>query len=266
MASIKHLSQNYINKLSYPEGILLEIIPSETSLNSISDMQTVLHMIGQYSGRFAFEIWKDDKFSFHFYSSSSGCEGLLRGQLSSVYPQCEIRKSNSSFTLMKAGDYISSCNLVLNYSDFSLKQANDFHYDPLRHLITAMNIHDCRFLIQVLFKRKKKIPKKTLVLMYQKNVKFVFQCIIRIVTISPNRDITIECCEHLSHIFSVFDSDGNGLSPKFPIIVNLNPIVKRNFPLIGKKFLICSSELASFVHLPVGLGNIIDYVNPSLSW
>ena len=90
---LHRLSQDEINRLSFPDGILLKVVPSETSLDSMIGMQRVLYMLQQYPSRFSFEIWKDKSFSFHFLSSSKSAEGMLKGQLSSVYTQFIINRS-----------------------------------------------------------------------------------------------------------------------------------------------------------------------------
>jgi hypothetical protein len=89
---LHRLSQNEINSLVFPQGILLEATPSQTSLDSVIGMQKILYMMQQYPCRFAFEIWKDKGFSFHFFSSSKSVEGMLAGQLRSVYPQTVVKK------------------------------------------------------------------------------------------------------------------------------------------------------------------------------
>lgn len=249
--------------------MLLEITPSETSLNSISEMQTTLWMLGQYPSRFSFEIWKDKGFRFHFFSLSKSAEGLIRGQLSSVYPQCEIKKSSSFMPSISTGDYVSSCTFKQIGQYFSLRNPANFHSDPFRHLLSAMNVHNSKFIIQFLFETKKKIPKEAVITLYQKNLSLlVFRCLIRIIAINKNREKAKESCIHLARIFSVFGSENSRLIPKFPRFHNpLKSVAKRKFPIFQKAILLSIPELASFVHLPVGARGLgVEYSKPSLSW
>jgi len=269
MIITKRLFSKDFTNFTFPAGLLLEVVPSDTSLNSISEMTSILKMLGQYPSRFSFEIWKDKRFSFHFFSLSKSAEGLIRGQLSSVYPQCEIKKSSSFMPSINPGDYVSSCTFKQIGQYFSLNNPDDYHSDPLRHLLSAMNIHNSKFIIQFLFEIKKKIPKEAVITLYQKNLSlFVFQCLIRIIAINKNREKAKESCIHLARIFSVFGSESSRLIPKFPYFYNpLKSVAKRKFPIFQKAILLSIPELASFVHLPVGARDLgVEYSKPSLSW
>jgi hypothetical protein len=276
------LSQNEINSLDFPQGILLEATPSQTSLDSIIGMQKILYMMQQYPCRFAFEIWKDKGFGFNFFSSSKSVEGMLAGQLRSVYPQTVVKKSKANIPRLMEGDYVSSCSLSLYGAEFNLRCPEDFHYDPLLHVIEAMNQHNSKIIIQILFERIGKIPKdKRIVLTQKYDENFFFRdrrlpimkCLIRISSLSEDSYKAREAMEHVSRTFSVFDSDRCQLSPDlmfYPLIENsyriLSSMNKREFPIFSNNFLISVPELASFVHLPVGAGNSgVKYAQPSLS-
>ena len=269
MFFIKPLSTIEINKLTFPSGLLLDIIPSETPLNSISEMQSIHKILLQYPGRFSFEIWKDKKLSFHFYSSSKSVEGLIRGQLSSIYPHCVINKSISFIPSINPGDHVFSCTFKQIGQYFSLRSFDQFHSDPYRQILSAMKFHDSKFIIQFLFEKRTEIPKEAFIALYQKSLNpHVFRCLIRIISINKNREKAKESCIHISRIFSVFDSDKARLIPKFAIIRNsLNGVVKRKFPFFEKSLLLSIPEIASLVHLPVGARDLgVEYSKPSLSW
>jgi len=162
------LSQNEINCLDFPDGFLLDVVPAECSLDSMAGMQKVLYMLQNYSGRFSFEIWKDKGFSFHFFSSTTSVEGMLKGQLNSVYPQVEMKRSKANIPTLREGDYVSSCSLVLHGVELNLKYSDDFRYEPLRHVLEAMNGHNSRMIVQVLFEKLWKIPKDKRIALTQK--------------------------------------------------------------------------------------------------
>lgn len=276
------LSQDEINRLGFPDGVLLEIVPADASLDSMVGMQKVLYMLQQYSARFSFEIWKDKGFSFHFFSSSESVEGMLKGQLSSVYPQVVVKRSKTSVPLFKDGDYVSSCSLVLHGVELNLKCPHDFHYDPLRHILEAMNGHDSKMIVQVLFERLRKIPKDKRILLAQKYGEDLFfrdtkipilKCLVRIVAVSEDGYQARESCEHVARTFSVFDTDRCQLFPKivsYPVFRNslsvLASVNLREFPFFSERFMISIPELASMVHLPVGAESCgVEYSKPSLS-
>lgn len=279
---LHRLSQEEINRLGFPDGVLLEIVPADASLDSMVGMQKVLYMLQQYSARFSFEIWKDEGFSFHFFSSSESVEGMLRGQLSSVYPQVVVRRSKTSIPLFREGDYVSSCSLVLHGVELNLKCSGDFRYDPLRHLLEAMNGHESKIIVQVLFERLRKIPKDKRIVLTQKYGEDLFfrdtkipilKCLIRITAVSEDGYQARESCEHISRTFSAFDSDRCQLVPKivsYPVFRNsmgaLASMNLREFPFFSERFMISIPELASMVHLPVGAESCgVEYVKPSLA-
>ena len=279
---LHRLSQDEINRLSFPDGILLKVVPSETSLDSMIGMQRVLYMLQQYPSRFSFEIWKDKSFSFNFFSSSKSAEGMLKGQLSSVYPQVIIKRSEMNIPSIKEGDYVSSCSFVLNGVEFNLKHPEDFRYDPLRHILEAMKRHNSKIVVQILFEHLRKIPKNKRIILTQKYGDDLFfrevgipvlKCLIRIIAASEDGFKARETCEHIARIFSVFDTDRCRFHPNivsFPIVRNsysvLNNVTKRRFSILSNSFMISVPELTSMVHLPIGAENSgVEYAQPSLS-
>jgi hypothetical protein len=275
-------SQNEINCLNFPDGVLLDIIPDESSLDSLIGMQRVLYMLQQYPGRFSFEIWKDKGFSFRFFTSSKSAEGLLKGQLSSVYPQVVVKRSDKSVPSFREGDYVSSAYIVFNGVEFNLKRSDNFRYDPLRHMLETMNSHDTSMVVQILFERLRKIPKNKRIVLTQKfgdDLFFrevgipVLKCLVRVVAVSEDRFKARQSCEHVARTFSVFDSDRCRLSPNvvsYPIfrksIDVLASMNQREFPLFSNSLMISVPELASMVHLPVGAESCgVEYSKPSLS-
>lgn len=274
---VHQLSAGDVSSLGFPEGILLNAAPSQASLDSIIGMQKILYMTGNYSGRTSFEIWKDKTFTFHFFSSTRSAEGMLKSQLRSVYPQCEARLSKANVPSLIAGEFISACSLVLYGMELNLRCPEDFRYDPLRHVLEAMNMSHAKFLVQVLFERMAKIPKKKMVLLAQKYGEMIetgariplLRCVIRIAAFSNDAYRAKESMQHVSRTFSVFDSERCRLVPRSSIVNGSLRILKsmnaRRFPLFSG-FMVSVPELASLVHLPVDAERCgVRYAEPSLS-
>jgi len=275
------LTRKEISKLGFPKGILLEVVSPCSSLDSMVGMQRVLYLLQQYPGRFSFEIWKDGKISFRFFCSSGSVEGMLKGQLSSVYPNVVVRRSESSLPDLKEGDFVSACSFALHGVELNLKRSSDLKYDPLRHVLEAMNCHDCRMVVQVLFERVDKVPKDKKIILEQRYGDDLFfreskvpvlRCLIRIAAISKDKFKARESCTHIARTFSVFDTDRARLVPRtvsFPLVKNscrvLSSITGRIFPFFSNYFLISIQELASMVHLPVGAESSgVIYSKPSI--
>lgn len=274
-------SQFDLNKLGFPEGVLFDVVPSEASHDSIVGMQKVLYMMQNYPGLFSFEIWKDKKLSFHFFSSSKSAEGMLKSQLLSVYPQSNVKRSKTNLPSVIEGEYVSSCSMKLIGSELNLRCPDDFHYDPLRHIIEAMKNNDSKIIVQVIFERLGKIPKGKKVVLSQKYGDDLFfrdiriplvRCLVRVCSISDKSYKAFESTEHVARTFSIFDSDKCQLVPDmlhFPLLKNslkmLSNINRRKFPTFSNSFLVSVPELASLVHLPTGGIPGLDYVQPSLS-
>jgi ribosomal protein L31E len=276
------LSQDEINSLGFPDGVLLEVIPGDSSLDSLVQMQKVVYMLQQYARRFSFEIWKDDGFSFRFFSSIESLDNMIKSQLRSVYPQAFVRMSKASTPKISKGGFVSACSIVLYGSELNLKSSEDFRYDPLRHILEAMNKRNSRVLVQILFERIRKIPKDKRIILAQKYGDTLFfrgiripvlKCLVRIVAFSDEGYQARQSCENVARAFSVFDSDRCQLIPNivsYPIFWNsyrfLKSIARREFPLLSDSFTISVAELASMVHLPVGAESCgVEYSKPSLS-
>lgn len=273
------LSKKDIKNLDFSNGILLEVTPSRTGRDSILGMQRILYLLQNYPGHFSFEIWRDKGFRFFFFSSALSVEGMLRSQLYSVYPQVEVRRARTSFPNITEGSYISSCSISLTGSDLNLSCPEEFHYDPLRHVMEAMNVGEEKMVAQILFERMNKIPKNKIAVIAQKygddffpGIRIpIFKCLIRIFSACNNRYKARENMEHVARTFSVFDSKRARLIPRllhFPIPRNssrtLAGMVRRKFPLLQGGFLISIPELTSMVHLPVGIPGV-EYTGASLS-
>lgn len=276
------LTQKEINNLKFPKGLLLQIVPSHSSLDSINEMQHILYMLQQYPSRYTFEIWKDDKITLRFYCSSPSVEGMLKAQLNSVYPNVIVKRSKTSIPELKPGEYVSTGTIVLQGLELNLKQPDNYRFDPLRHILEAINIHECKIIVQVLFERLNKIPKDKKIILQQKYGDELFyqdfkipilRCMIRIATISKEGYKTRESCMHITRTFSIFDSDKANMVPKivtYPVIRNsydvFSNIVKRRFPVFSKSFMASVPELTSMVHLPVGAENTgVEYSKPSIA-
>ena len=276
------LSQDEINSLGFPDGVLLEIIPGDSSLDSLVQMQKVVYMLQQYARRFSFEIWKDEGFGFRFFSSTESLDNMIKSQLRSVYPQAVVRMSKASIPKIRKGEFVSACSLVLHGAELNLKSSENFRYDPLRHILEAMNKGNARVLVQVLFERIIKIPKEKRIVLAQKygNTLFfrgiripVLKCLVRIFAVSEDGYKARESCENVARAFSVFDSDRCQLIPNlvsYPVLWNsysaLTSMRRREFPLFSDCFMVSVPELASMVHLPIGAESCgVEYSKPSLS-
>jgi hypothetical protein len=278
--NIHQLSQKDISSLGFPDGVLFDVAPSQAGLDSITGMQKILYMAQNYAGRFSFEIWKDKGFTFHFFSSARSAEGMFRSQLRSVYPQCEVRLAKTNLPPFIAGEFVSACSLSLYGTELNLRCPEDFRYDPLRHVLEAMNMGGAKLFVQVLFERVRKIPKKKMVILAQKYGEMVetgariplLRCAIRVASVSSDAYRARECMAHVARVFSVFDSERCRLVPQFNMLAGgplraLKSMNARRFPLFPKRsFLLSVPELASLVHLPVGAeGCGVRYAEPSLS-
>lgn len=275
---VHQLSQSDVSSLGFPDGVILDVEPSQASLDSIIGMQKILYMAQNYSGRTSFEIWKDKSFTFHFFSSARSAEGMLKSQLRSVYPQCEVRLSKANIPPLITGEFVSACSLALYGTELNLRCPEDFRYDPLRHVLEAMNVSHAKFFVQILFERMAKIPKKKMALLAQKYGEMIetgvriplLRCTIRIAAVAGDAYRARESMQHVARVFSVFDSERCRLAPRFNVLVNsplrmLRSMNARRFPLFSG-FMASVPELASFVHMPVGAESCgIRYAEPSLS-
>jgi len=273
---IHQLSAHDISSLEFPDGVLLNVVPSQASLDSIIGMQKILYMTKNYPGRTSFEIWKDKAFTFYFFSSAKSAEGMLKSQLRSIYPQCDVQLSKTNMPEIRAGEFVSACLLTFYGTELNLRCSEDFRYDPLRHILEAMNT-DSKFIVQVLFERMERIPKKKMIVLAQKYGELVetgaciplLRCVIRIAAFSSDPYQVRESVLHVARVFSVFDSEKCRLVPKFNVIIGpmrmLRSLNTRKFPVFSG-FMVSVPELASFVHLPVGAESCgVRYVEPSLS-
>lgn len=277
---INRLFEGEISGLGFPNGTLLEVKPSFSSHGSMTGMQRVLYLLQQYPGRFSFEIWKDKGFSFRFFTSSKNAEGMLRSQILSVYPQSEISLSKENLPSVKEGDYVSACSLDLIGAKLSLRCPGDFHYDPFRHVTEAMDSHDSRVVVQVLFERLRRVSRQQAAALAHKygdlserEVRVpALRCLIRVAAFSDNMVKARESMEHVARTFSVFDSDKCKLIPDlkfFPIyrtsyweVTSMN---RRDFPMFSDAFMVSVPELTSLAHLPMGWIHGVRYAQASLS-
>ena len=278
---VHRLSLRDVEGIGFPDGILLEVTPAETTMDSILSMQRVLYMLQNYPGRFTFEIWKDNGFRFCFFASAKSAEGMIKSQLLSIYPQAGIERARDSTVKLREGEHVCSCTLQLKGQELNLRCPEEFHYDPLRHVLEAMNTCDSRVMVQILFERLGKIPTRKLTAVAQKygdGRDFregrvpVMKCLIRVASVSKNDYAAAESCGFVSRVFSVFDSGKCRLVPVYPLpflggsLRILKSIAERNSPVFSKWFMISFPELASMVHLPVGAESCgVEYTAPSLT-
>ncbi len=276
------LSQDEINCLDFPDGVLLEVSPSDSPLDSLVEMQKVIYMLQQYARRFSFEIWKDKCFGFRIFSSTESLDDMIKSQLKSVYPQAVVKMSKISVPKINKREFVSACSIVLYGAELNLKSSEEFRFDPLRHILEAMNKGNSRMLLQILFERIRKIPKSKRIVLAQKYGDTLFfrgiripvlKCLIRIFAVSEDGYKARESCENVARGFSVFDSDRCQLIPNivsYPLLRNsysaLASMARREFPLFSDCFMASVPEIASMVHLPVCAESCgVEYSKPSLS-
>lgn len=276
------LSQNEINRLGFPDGVLLEVAPADSSLDSLVEMQKVIYMLQQYARRFSFEMWRDEGFNFRFFCSTESLDDMIKSQIKAVCPQAVIRMSKTSIPKINKGEFVSVGSIVLHGAELNLKSSDVFRSDPLHHILEAMNKGNSKISVQILFERILKIPKDKRIVLAQRFGDTLFfrgiripvlRCLVRIFAVSKDGYKAREGCENVARAFSVFDSDRCQLIPNivsYPLLRNsyraLTSMTRREFPLFSDCFMVSVPELASMVHLPVGAGSCgVEYSKPSLS-
>lgn len=266
-SGVHRLSKQEINTLWHTR--LLKVVPSNVPITNLKIMEEVFQVLHRSKSHFSFEIWKDKEIEFYFHASKKKDEGELALQLNTVYPNLEVGQAMHSIPWFKDGDYISGGLLEFRGQPFNLKKLEDFNYEPLLHILEAIN-SGC--MIQVLFKPTVRVleiqSSLSKVPLFNPRLP-VFSCSIRAIAYSPDYEKARKSCERILNSFSVFNTFVAQLEPKmisFPILRNsyglLRKINKRKMPF--SKFLVTSKELAAFVHLPIGAEDHgIRYARPS---
>lgn len=252
-----------INRLKFPEGVLLKLEPPEGCDTNMVEMQKALYVLWHYPGRFSFEIWKDKGIEFYFFSSRKTAEGVLKSQLDAVYPQVHIQRAEKNLPEITPGEIIACSYLKLYGQELSLRCAEDFRRDPYHHILGAVRNFQGKAMIQILFEPLRRIPKDKLAIVVQKYRTIarvpLFRCLIRIMVATGNEEAAKDGCDAISTAFTVFDTGRAQLHPvplslSFPLINSPYPFLKkmneRKFSLLRRGFMISVPELATFVHLP----------------
>ncbi len=265
---VHRLSKEDINTLWHVR--LLKVVPTKVDMNNLRIMEEVFQILHRSKSNFSFEIWKDKEIEFYFHASKEQDERELVLQLNSVYPNLEVEPAIHSVPWFKDGGYISGGILEFKGQPFNLKTLDDFNYDPLVHILEAI---DTGCMIQIMFKPTIKILE--ILDGKSRNPPFnpkipIYNCLIRAVAYSPDYEKARKSCMRILNSFSVFNSHVAQLEPKmvsFPVLRNsyrlLRNINKRKMPTY--KFPITSKELTSFVHLPINAEDYgVRYARPSL--
>jgi hypothetical protein len=237
-----------LKKTSFPYVRMLRVVPTRVDLNQLKIMEEVFKIIHKRKSVFSFEIWNGEEFYFH--SSKKEWEGELVSQLNTVYPGLEVEATR--FSMPELDRYICGGSLSLKGQPFHLKTLEDFDYDPLIHVIEAI---DLKCIIQVVFKPYRKI----LEIHNNGSEHPIFACAIRVITSSNDYKKARKSCEKILNSFTIFNSTITQLEPKiisFPLLRDshrlLKQVAKRKLPWFSK-ILMTSKELAGVVHLDMPL-------------
>lgn len=252
---VHRLSKQEINTIRYVR--LLKAVPTKVDMNNLRIIEEVFQILHRSKSCFSFEIWKDKEIEFYFHASREEDEKELALQLNSVYPNLEVEQALYSIPEFKEGDYISGGVLNFKGQPFYLKKLDDFNYDPIVHILEAI---DSGCIIQFLFKPTRKILEidngKSKHPLFNPRLP-LFNCSIRAIAYSQEYEKARKSCERILNSFSVFNSHMAQLEPKsisFPVFRDsyglLKSISKRRLPIFSK-FIVTSKELTSFVHLPI---------------
>jgi hypothetical protein len=225
---------------------IVRFMPSKTSFSNLKIMERILNLIHRRKSTFSLEIWHKEDFGFYIHATKREDLEEFLFQLNTVYPSSKMEFAR--YSTPELDGYLSGGCLVLKGQEFGLKTLDDFDYDPLVHIIEAIDT-DC--IIQILFK-----PARYVVETVQGKFP-VFKCRIAVIACSDDWIRARKACERVLNGFSVFSTHVSQLEPKtisFPVFRNsyslLKGVMKRKFSIFPRSFLVTSRELASFGHFP----------------
>jgi len=256
-------------------GQLIEAIPSVDDNPELGSIVNFLHPIhSMLESKFlnkpvAFEIWSYRKrFGFYFFSKDREVVQQIISQVNAIYPNAAFKESDTKHVQLEAGDYVSSAIVSVENYISEIKWLEFFDYDPLSHILEAMSSDS---MLQIIFKVHK-IPERIIAQaeaeMPDKIVRLpYFRVLIRLTAISSDPFGAKLAAEQIANAFSVFNGNAYfkaNLAGIFSFTDSysvLKKIVKRSFPWYfdferRQTSILCGHELASFVHLPIGIEGI----------
>ena len=238
---INKFSPDDFRHLKFPE--IIKFIPSETPFSNLLLWEEALKILWNKKATYSIEIWKVE--DFEFYISSNRFERLreLAYRLSAVYPSSKLEFSKKVFP--EAKGYVASGFLKLKGSFLGLKTLEDFDYDSLVHVISAIR-NPC--IIQFLFK-----PEKLVIETFSGDYP-IYRLRIAVSTIAEKWKEARDECERILRSFSVF----NGFAKLKPVLSSpvrssrsiFERIVKRQLSFF-EGFKITSQALATIAHFPI---------------
>ena len=238
---VNKFSPDSFRHLKFPE--IIKFIPSETPFSNLLLWEEALKILWNKKATYSIEIWKDE--DFEFYISSNRFEGLreLAYRLSAVYPSSKLEFSKKAFP--EAKGYVASGFLKLEGSFLGLKTLEDFDYDPLVHVVSAIR-NPC--IIQFLFK-----PENLVIETFSGDYP-IFKLRIAVSVFSDKWKDARNECEIVLRGFSVF----NGYAKLKPVLSSMlkssttifKRIIKRKLSFFDG-FRITSQALAAIAHFPI---------------
>jgi len=137
------ITASQIKKLSRikPKGWLIEVIPSLEDKPSFSSLPNFLIPLHAYKKQACFEIWvRQNRISFYIFAKEEKLLEEIKAQLSALYPNIFFKDAESTFIPLKAGSYVCTSHLSLDYYYCKIKSIQDFDYDPLTHILESLSI------------------------------------------------------------------------------------------------------------------------------
>ncbi len=238
---VNEFSPDSFRHLKFPE--VVRFIPSETSFSNLLLLEEALKILWSKKATYSIEIWKEEDLEFYLSSNRFEKLGELAYRLSAVYPSPKLEYPKKAFP--EAKGYVASGFLKLEGSILGLKTLEDFDYDPLIHVISAIR-NPC--IIQFLFK-----PERTVIETFSGEYP-LFRLRVAVSAFSEKWKNARDECERILRSFSVF----NGFAKLKPVLSSpvrnsrdiFHRIAERKLSIF-EGFRIMSSSLAAIAHLPL---------------
>jgi len=256
---------------------LLEAIPSKLDkpqLSAVSNFLLPVYSLlasRKFKATLGFEIWSyQNSISFYLLSNDSRALDQVKSQLNAVHRNAIFREPELRFLPIEP-TYVAGAWVYLDYYLFHTKTLDAFSYDPLSHILEAMQ---CDAVLQLVFKAHKLSKKQAKMLenatisndveeeIVGKLTSPFFKVLIRAVAFSQDPNKARQVVEQIANAFAVFNGSYAVFRPlviSHPILSSslslLRKMVQRKFPRfysleLRKTFLLSLPELATIFHLP----------------
>ena len=261
-----------------PRGKLVCAVPSPKDTPKLAFVSNLLLPLQTLKKPAGFEIWAfRNKVSFCLFSEDARKIGAIKSQFNAVYPNARFVDAEFNFIPLNPGGYLCSVCLDLEFPYCCIKPLEQFEHDPISFLLEAMDSNSSAML-QVMFKPRENRPKylqklakrlgklepgKYEDVMAEASRKLEMPCfdvLVRMSAGSGNPYTARETAEAMANAFAVFNGKYAGFKPKpvrFPVLRSskslFKKIVKRSLSRFDSTFILSVPELASLVHLPVGV-------------